>query len=117
MGFAMEKQSPDAARFWAKIKANVGRVPFMDEVVAVWYCARDPATPPKVKAILLGAVAYFVLPFDIVPDVVAGLGYGDDLAILIAAIRAVRPHITDAHRERARAALKARHADDGWRPF
>lgn len=102
----MDTQQIDSAGFWSKVKANLGRVPFMDEVVAVWYCARDPATPAKVKAILFGAVAYFVLPFDVVPDVIVGLGYGDDLAILIAAIRAVRPHITDRHREMARAALR-----------
>lgn len=113
----MKKQSVGSASFWAKVKANLRHVPFMDELVAVWFCARDPATPPKVKAILLGAAAYFVLPFDIVPDVIAGLGYGDDLAILIAAIRAVRPHITDAHRERAREALKAQALDGNWRPF
>lgn len=103
---AMKTHSVDAAGFWTKVKANLGRVPFMDEVVAVWYCALDPATPAKVKAILLGAVAYFVLPFDIVPDIVAGLGYGDDLAVLVAAIRTVRPHVTDRHREKARAALR-----------
>lgn len=96
----------DDRTFWIKVRANLGRLPFVDELVAVYYCALDPATPLKVRAILLGAVAYFVLPFDIVPDVVAGLGYGDDLAVLVAAIRAVRPHITDTHRERAREALK-----------
>lgn len=110
----MATSQVDSRTFWKKVTANVGRVPFVDEVVAVWYCARDPATPPKVKAILLGAVAYFVLPFDLVPDLLAGLGYGDDLAVLIAAIRAVRPHVTDTHRERARAVLKARRAADDW---
>jgi uncharacterized membrane protein YkvA (DUF1232 family) len=113
----MDRQSDDFASFWAKVTANLGRIPFMDEIVAVWFCARDPATPPKVKAILLGAVAYFVLPFDIVPDFIAGLGYGDDLAVLIAAIRAVRPHISATHREQARAALKAQRIDEGRRPF
>lgn len=93
-------------RFWHKIRATASVIPFADEVVAAWYAARDPRTPAKVKAILLGAVAYFVLPFDVVPDVIAGLGYGDDLAVLIAAIRAVRPHITDEHRHKARDALK-----------
>lgn len=114
----MDTSHVDSPTFWKKVAANIGRVPFVDEVVAVWYCARDPATPPKVKAILLGAVAYFVLPFDLVPDLLAGLGYGDDLAVLIAAIRAVRPHVTDAHRERAREALKARRTAADWRrPF
>lgn len=102
----MDNSRVDSRTFWSKVKVNLGRVPFMDEVVAVWYCARDPATPARVKAILLAAVAYFVLPFDVVPDIVAGLGYGDDLAVLLGAIRAVRPHVTDRHRQQARQALR-----------
>lgn len=98
--------------FWDKVRRTAGKVPFVDEVVAVWFCARDPATPTRVKAILLGAVAYFVMPFDVVPDVLAGLGYGDDLAVLVAAIRAVHPHVTDAHRQQARAALSGDQAPD-----
>ncbi|MBC7905632.1 MAG: DUF1232 domain-containing protein [Rhodospirillaceae bacterium] len=106
----MDIQNVDPVKFWKKVRDTAGKVPFLDEVVAVWYCARDPATPIKAKAILLGAVAYFVLPFDVVPDVIAGLGYADDLAILMAAIRAIRPHITDAHRIKAREALDAKTA-------
>lgn len=101
----MDMPKVDAVSFWKKVRETAGKVPFLDEVVAVWYCALDPATPVKARAVLLGAVAYFVLPFDVVPDVIAGLGYADDLAILTAAIRAIRPHITDTHRARARAAL------------
>jgi|AGTN01.1.fsa_nt_gi Uncharacterized conserved protein len=93
------------AQFWKKVRQVTGKVPFLDRVVAVWFCARDPATPLKVKVVLLGAVAYFVMPFDVVPDVLAGLGYADDLAVLSAAIRAVLPHIKDHHRARAREAL------------
>lgn len=96
-----------SSSFWDKVRRTAGKVPFVDEVVAVWYCARDPATPARVKAILFGAVAYFVLPFDVMPDFLAVLGYGDDLAVLLGAIRAVRPHITDDHRDRARAALQS----------
>lgn len=104
----MEIASVSPARFWAKVRRVAGKVPFLDQVVAVWFCARDPATPLKVKAVLLGAVAYFVMPFDVLPDVLAGLGYADDFAVLSAAIRAVWPHIKDQHREQARAALAAR---------
>lgn len=100
----------DSDSFWKKVRATAGRVPFADEVVAVWYAARDPRTPTRVKAILLGAVAYFVMPVDIIPDFVAGLGYTDDLGVLIAAWRAVRPWITDDHRALAREALRTRSA-------
>ncbi|MGE5545746.1 MAG: YkvA family protein [Solirubrobacterales bacterium] len=97
----------EPASFWDKVRATANRVPFVDDVIAVWYCALDPATPMRVKAILFGAVAYFVLPFDAVPDFLVGLGYTDDLAVLMAAIRAVRPWIRDDHRERARTILEA----------
>lgn len=108
MAVAMDIPNVDSVKFWKKVRGTAGKVPFLDEVVAIWYSARDPATPIKAKAILLGAVAYFVLPFDVVPDVIAGLGYADDLAVLTAAIRAIRPHITDTHRAKARAALEAK---------
>jgi uncharacterized membrane protein YkvA (DUF1232 family) len=101
----METDTVSPKTFWSKVRRTAGKVPFVDQVVAVWFCARDPATPVRVKAILLGALAYFVLPFDAVPDVLAGLGYGDDLAVLVAALRAVGPHVTDAHRAKARETL------------
>ena len=55
---------------------------------------------------LLGAIAYFVLPFDFMPDVLPVLGFTDDAAVLATAIRLVSGHITSDHREAARAALK-----------
>jgi uncharacterized membrane protein YkvA (DUF1232 family) len=91
--------------FWAKAGRTVGRVPFLDEAVAAYFCAIDRDTPAHVKALLLGAIAYFVVPTDMVPDFLAGLGYTDDASVLLGAIAAVRRHITPAHRDRARAEL------------
>ncbi len=91
--------------FWPKIAANLHRVPFADEVLAAYYCAFDAATPLKVKATLLGALAYFVLPFDVIPDFLLGVGFTDDLAVLVTAITLVRSHITEAHRRKAREKL------------
>ena len=58
------------------------------------------------QAALLGAIAYFVLPFDFVPDMLPILGFTDDAAILATAIRMVAGHITPEHRDAARSALK-----------
>ncbi len=91
--------------FWQKLKAAARKIPFIDDLVSVYYCALDPATPLQVKAILFGALAYFVVPFDIVPDFIAILGFGDDAAVLYAAIRTVLPHIKPQHRDRAKEAL------------
>jgi uncharacterized membrane protein YkvA (DUF1232 family) len=91
--------------FWPKLARNLAHVPFASEAVAAWYAAFDPATPLKVKGVLLGALAYFVLPFDVIPDVLLGLGFTDDLAVLVTAISMVRGHITDNHRNKAREKL------------
>jgi uncharacterized membrane protein YkvA (DUF1232 family) len=91
--------------FWAKIRRLAGRVPFVTDLVAAWYCAMDRATPYRVRAVLLGALAYFVVPVDIIPDVVVGLGFVDDATVLATAVASVAEHIKPHHVARARRAL------------
>ena len=91
--------------FWNKVRWTLGHVPFVEEAVAAYYCALDPRTPVQVKAVLLAALAYFVVPADMIPDFIAGLGFSDDAAVLAAAIGIVAPAITERHRDKARKAL------------
>ena len=93
-------------RFWIKLKQVVAKLPFAEDLLAAYYCAFDRETPRHVQAALLGAIAYFILPFDFVPDMLPLLGFTDDAAILATAIRMVAGHITSEHRDAARAALK-----------
>jgi uncharacterized membrane protein YkvA (DUF1232 family) len=93
-------------RFWVKLKQVVARLPFAEDLLAAYYCAFDRETPRHVQVALLGAIAYFILPFDFVPDMLPVLGFTDDAAVLATAIRMVATHITSEHREAARAALK-----------
>lgn len=93
-------------RFKAKFKQVAAKLPFAEDLVAAYYCAFDRQTPRHVQASLLGALAYFVLPFDFMPDMLPILGFTDDAAVLATAIRLVATHITPEHREAARAALK-----------
>ena len=91
---------------WTKLRRAIGSIDFAREAVAAWYCARDPATPARVKAILIGALAYFILPTDVIPDVLVGLGFTDDAAVFWAAWQAVSSHITEDHRQQADIALE-----------
>ena len=93
-------------RFWAKFKRVAAGLPFAEDLLSAYYCAFDKETPRHVQAALLGAIAYFILPFDFIPDMLPVLGYTDDAAVLATAIRLVAAHITPEHREAARAALK-----------
>ena len=91
--------------FWNKVRRTRGRVPFLDEAIAAYFCAIDPRTPRHVQVMLLGALAYFVVPTDMIPDFIAGLGFTDDATVLAAVIGTVRRHITSDHRERASSVL------------
>lgn len=88
--------------FWQKARRTLGKVPFTEDAVAAFYCATDSATPLRVRATLFGALAYFIMPFDAIPDILLGLGYTDDAALMIAAFAAARAHIADSHLARAR---------------
>ena len=91
--------------FWAKLKRFAGKVPFVEELVAAYYCALDPATPMRVRGMLLAAIAYFILPVDLIPDMIAGLGFADDMALITAVVGLVAAHITPTHRAAAARAL------------
>ena len=93
-------------KFWRTARKAARHIPFMEELVA-YYCALDSNTPLRAKGILMAALGYFILPADAIPDFVFGLGFTDDIAVLTAAIAAVRAHITPAHRLAAREALAA----------
>lgn len=98
--------------FWPTFRKAAARIPFSDDLVASYYCAMDPKTPTTVRMTLLAALAYFVVPLDMVPDFIMGFGFGDDIAVLTAAIAAVRGNITDAHRDAARRVLDADDMED-----
>ena len=93
--------------FWTKARKFAAQLPFAEDLLAAWYCAFDRDTPLQVKAALIGALAYFVLPFDAVPDVLPFLGFADDAAILATALRMVANHLTPAHRAAAKRTLDA----------
>lgn len=93
--------------FWRTARRAARYVPFMEDVVAAYYCALDNKTPPRVRGTLMAALAYFVLPLDMIPDFIAGFGFTDDIAVLTAAITALKAHIRPAHRQAAHEALQA----------
>ena len=88
--------------FWRKLRRVVAQIPFAEDLLAAYYCAFDRETPLPVKATLIGAIAYFVLPVDAIPDVLPVIGFTDDAAVLATAIKLVADHIRPLHREAAR---------------
>ena len=105
----LEKLERDRATteraFWRKLRRHARQIPFVRQLLAAYYCALDPATPMRVRGMLLAAIAYVILPADIIPDMIAGLGFADDAALLTAVIGLVASHITPTHRAAAARAL------------
>lgn len=91
--------------FWRKLRRVVARVPFAEDLLAAYICAFDHATPLQVKTTLIGAIAYFILPVDALPDVMPVIGFTDDAAVLATTISLVAGHIRPEHREAAREKL------------
>jgi uncharacterized membrane protein YkvA (DUF1232 family) len=91
--------------FWRRFATVAGRVPFAEDIAAAYFCAIDPTTPGRVRGILLAAIAYFLLPWDIIPTFFIALGLMGDAAVLAGTIRMVSQHIKPRHYKRAREVL------------
>ena len=92
--------------FWSKLGRVATRIPFASQVVSVYYAARDPETPLAAKGVMMGALAYFVLPTDAIPDILAGIGFTDDAAVITAVIATMGANIRKRHRDAAAKALQ-----------
>ena len=92
--------------FWPKIRRTASRIPFAGHALSVWFAARDPETPAAAKGLMLGALAYFVLPIDAIPDIFAGIGFTDDAAVIGALIATLGANIKRRHKDQASAALE-----------
>ncbi len=104
---AQAQRDEDVVRggFWPKAKQVAAKLPFAEDLLAAYYCAFDRSTPRQVRFALLGALAYYVVPLDALPDVMPMLGFADDAAVLATVIRLVSSNILPSHRVAARRAL------------
>ena len=92
--------------FWPKLRSTASRIPFAGQALAAWYATQDPKTPIAAKGVMLGALAYFVMPIDAIPDIFAGIGFTDDAAVIAAVLATLGAHVKRKHHEQAEAALK-----------
>ena len=94
-----------AEGFWPKFRKVAAKIPFADDVLSVWYCARDPTTPKAAKGLMMAALAYFVLPTDAIPDILGVIGFTDDAAVFAAMLALVGKNLKPRHREAAQGFL------------
>jgi uncharacterized membrane protein YkvA (DUF1232 family) len=93
--------------FWDKAKgvAKVAGAEVIEKALWLYFVLQKPGVPAKDKAIIVGALGYFILPFDVIPDILVPLGYTDDLGALALAVVNVSGHIDDEVKRQAEAQL------------
>jgi len=91
--------------FWPKLLKQVGRIPFAEDLAAAYFCVLDPATPGRVRGILLAALAWFVLPASLMPEFLVVIGFTDEIAVMAIVVRMVRKHLKYQHYVQARRVL------------
>ena len=79
----------------------IGYVPFTKDAVAMYFCMIDSRTPLHAKGVIASALAYFLSPVDAIPDVIAGIGFTDDVGVIATTLATVSAHVTDEHRRKA----------------
>lgn len=73
--------------------------------LTLFYCLQDRDTPRWARGVIIGALGYLILPLDLIPDMIPGVGYADDWAALVGALATVAAYIKDEHKARANAQL------------
>ena len=97
----------DEKAFWEKLK-KFGRTAGIKVTYAallLFYVLKSPTTSTKDRAKILGALGYFILPIDLIPDFIPIAGYADDLAALTWGIYCVIKGITPEVKAQAAAKL------------
>ena len=89
--------------FWDKIKSVAVKAGYelINKALQLYYAMQSPSMPAKDKAIVIAVLGYFILPVDVVPDFIPGLGFADDLAALAWALKTISSNITPEVKEKA----------------
>jgi len=95
-------------KFWSKLARyaiTIGREVVL-MALKLYYALQNPEIPVWAKSVIYGALGYFILPLDAIPDLTPAVGYADDLGALAAAIAAVAMFITPEVNEKAMQKMK-----------
>ncbi len=101
-------------KLWEKIRrvAKKAGVSVIYAALLLYYTLQKPEVPNKVRATIIGALGYFILPIDLIPDAFVGIGYVDDIAILVTAIYQATGYIDEGVKSKARKKVEVWFGED-----
>ncbi|NOY71151.1 MAG: DUF1232 domain-containing protein [Gammaproteobacteria bacterium] len=82
-------------RYWDKLKrfAKTAGWEIIEKSLWLYYAAQKPETPMWAKTVIYSALGYFILPADLIPDMIPAVGFADDLGALTIAIASIAVYI------------------------
>lgn len=89
-------------KFFSFITHAGKRLFFLKKILLIFICLQDKDTPRSVKLVLMGALGYLILPIDIIPDVLAGVGWLDDAVVVTLALKFAGAYVKPEHLIKAR---------------
>lgn len=91
-------------RFWRKLggHATAAGRQALEKSLWLYYALQNPDTPKWARRVIYGALGYFILPLDAIPDLAPLVGYTDDLSVMTAALATVAFTINDEVKRQAR---------------
>ena len=96
-------------KFWKKTLRIINEVSkgVLEKALILYYSAKDEHTPKWAKSVVFGSLGYLIFPFDAIPDIIPGVGYTDDVSVIIAAFSTVLLYIKDEHKIMAKVKLES----------
>ena len=97
-------------RFWEKLSPRARSIgqSALEKALYLYYAVQSPNTPKWAKRVIYGALGYFILPLDAIPDLAPLIGYTDDISVMAAALATVAFYITPEVK------AQAQHKLDSW---
>lgn len=77
------------------------------KILQLWYVLQKPEVPMEIKAIVIGALGYFISPVDVIPDFIPGIGYTDDAAVIAFALLVAAMYVDEDVNEKARKKMES----------
>ena len=111
-GYAKHFNETSLLKKLKKVARKIGRKAVY-YVFVLYYVARDPSVPTSLKIKVFGALGYFILPIDLIPDAILGLGFTDDIIALAWAFYSMRNYITPEIKKKARDRVRQWFGEDG----
>ncbi len=99
--------------FWPKFKRVAAQVPGISEILALYFYLNSDLAPAQHKLSIIATLAYFLIPLDIIPDILGPLGYTDDVFVAMGLIKFIGADIMKPYRAYARKWLKGEVGDEG----